>query len=125
MILVYSDAKTGKSAQLTIDPAKVPMLLNHKVTDVVDGSEFGMPGYKLRITGGTDSSGFPLRKSIQGSIKTKILRRAGKLTGKRRTSVRGSTITGDTAQINAVIVEYGEKPLGELFPDSKATKEKK
>ncbi len=77
MILVYSDAKTGKSAQLTIDPAKVPMLLSYKITDVIDGSEFGMPGYKFKITGGTDTSGFPLRNSIQGSIKTKVLRRTG------------------------------------------------
>jgi small subunit ribosomal protein S6e len=122
---VYSDAKTGKSAQLTIDPAKVPMLLNYKVSDVVDGGEFGMPGYKLRITGGSDTSGFPLRKSIQGSIKTKVLRRTGKLTGKRRTSVRGSTVTADTAQINAVIVEYGSKPIGELFPETKKEKEAK
>ncbi len=125
MILVYSDAKTGKSAQLTIDPAKVPMLLNYKVTDVIDGSELGLPGYKLRITGGTDTSGFPLRKSIQGSIKTKVLRRTGAIAKKRRTSVRGSTIASDTAQINAVIVEYGTKPVSELFPESKTPKEEK
>jgi small subunit ribosomal protein S6e len=125
MILVYSDAKTGKSAQLTIDPAKVPMLMSHKIADVIDGSEFGMPGYKFKITGGTDTSGFPLRSSIQGSIKTKVLRHNESAVGKkRRTSVRGSTIASDTAQINAVIVEYGTKPIGELFPEGKP-KEKK
>jgi small subunit ribosomal protein S6e len=124
--LVYSDAKTGKSAQLTIDAAKVPMLLNYKVSDVIEGSEFGLPGYKLRITGGSDSSGFPLRKSIQGSIKTKILRRSKAFAGKhRRTSVRGGTISADTMQINAVIVEYGSKPVGELFPESKKEKTEK
>ncbi len=123
MILVYSDPKTGKSAQLSVDADKVPMLLNYKVDDVVDGGLFGLAGYKLKITGGTDMSGFPLRKGIQGAIKTKILKRNVRVAGKRRTSVRGGSVAADTAQINAVIVEYGEKPAGELFPEKQGEKQ--
>jgi len=43
---------------------------------------------------------------------------------RKRKSMRGREISSDTAQINAVIVEYGQKPLSEIFP-KKEKEEKK
>lgn len=128
MKIVYSDPKTGKSAQMQLDNDKSAMLLNHKINDVVDGSAFGLSGYKLKITGGSDKSGFAMNKSITGSIKTKVLKRvamSGKKKGQyKRSTVRGGMISNDTELVNTIIVEYGEKPASELFPENPEKKSK-
>ncbi len=121
MKIVYSDPKTGKSSQMQLDKDKESMLMNHKINDVIDGAALGMSGYRLKITGGSDKSGFAMDKSITGAIKTKVLKRvaySGKLKGQyRRSTVRGNTISTDTELVNAVIVEYGDRPTSELFPE--------
>jgi small subunit ribosomal protein S6e len=129
MKIVFSDPKTGKTAQMQIDKDKEAMFLNHKINDVIDGSALGLSGYKMKITGGSDTSGFALDRSISGAIKTKVLRRvanSGKLKGQyRRSTVRGNLISSDTELVNTVIVEYGEKPAAELFPENPEKKAKK
>ena len=129
MKIVYSDPKTGKSAVMQLDTDKSTFLLNHKLNDVIDGTVLGLSGYKLKITGGSDKSGFALNGSISGSIKTRVLRRvsnSGKNKGiHERKMVRGNTISSDTELVNTVIVEYGEKPTSEIFPESSGSKEKK
>jgi small subunit ribosomal protein S6e len=133
MKIVYSDQKTGKSGQMQLDSEKSGMLMNHKINDVIDGGILGLEGYKLKITGGSDTSGFPMNRSITGPIKTKVLRMVAK-SGRRkgqheRSTVRGNTITNDTELVNTIIVEYGSKPAAELFPENpekkKAREEKK
>ena len=64
---MYSDPKTGLTAQMELDEAQSAQLLNRRIGDVVEGAPFGLSGYKLKIKGGSDSSGFPLDRSIQGS----------------------------------------------------------
>jgi small subunit ribosomal protein S6e len=123
MKLVYSDPKNGKSGQMTLDPDKAALLMNHRINEVVDASPFGLSGYKLKITGGSDTSGFPMHFSIGGSIKTKQLKRvanSGKLKGQyKRSTVRGNLISNDIALVNTIIVEYGDRPApSELFPES-------
>jgi len=122
MKIVYSDPKTGKSGQMQLDKDKEVLFLNHRISEVIDGSALGLSGYKLKITGGSDKSGFALDRSIPGAIKTKVLRRvakSGKQKGQHsRTTVRGNTISTDTELVNTVIVEYGEKPTAELFPET-------
>lgn len=128
MKMVYSDPKSGKSAQLILEGDRQALLFNRKINDVVEGALIGLSGFKLKITGGSDKSGFPLTKGIIGSLKTTVLKtgaRSGRHKGEyRRMTVRGDTITQDTEQVNAIIVEYGEKPVAELFPE-KAGGEKK
>ncbi|MDE1871493.1 MAG: 30S ribosomal protein S6e [Candidatus Micrarchaeota archaeon] len=127
MKVVYADAKTGKSAQMELDDDKASLFMNHRINEVIDGAALGLSGYKLRITGGSDKSGFAMNRSISGAIKTKILERAGRA-GKRkgqyrRRTVRGSMVSNDTELVNTVIVEYGDRPVAELFPE-KGKKEK-
>lgn len=133
MKIVYSDQKTGKSAQMQLDNERSALLMNHKINDVIEGGLIGLEGYKLKITGGSDKSGFPMNKSITGPIKTKVLRmvaRSGSNKGQyKRSTVRGNTITNDTELVNMMIVEYGSRPVAELFPENpekkKAKEEKK
>ncbi len=132
MKIVYSDPKSGRSAQVDLPKDKAGLVLNYKIGDIIEGDIIGLAGYKLKITGGSDNSGFPLHPSIQGSIKTHIFKRA-KRSGKSkgiftRHMVRGNAVGGDVEQINTVIVEYGPKDPSELFPKSEpapAASEKK
>lgn len=128
MKIVYSDPKTGKSAQMELEKGKEAVLLNHKVGDVVDASALGLTGYKLKITGGSDSSGFPMDRSVESMLKTKVLKRVskfGEMKGQyKRKTVHGGVISEDIAQVNAVITEYGDKPATELFPEGKKAQEK-
>ena len=113
MKIVYSDPKTGNSNQVDAPQDISHYLLNKRIGDEIDGSVFGLIGYKLKITGGSDKSGFPMDKSIDNAIKTKILKRLKK--DYQRKLVRGKIISNDTEQINTVIIEYGSKPLDEIF----------
>ena len=120
--VVVSDPETGKSNVVELEDARAVPLIGRKIGDILDGAVVGLAGHKVLITGGTDSSGFPMRPDIHGGIKTRVLIGKGvgyKAKGKgdrRRKTVRGNTITEDIAQINMKIIEK---------PSKKARKAKK
>ena len=118
--LVISDPETGKALQYELDDAKTNALVGKSVGEVFEGDLIGLPGYKLKITGGSDSAGFPIRPDVHGSGKKRILisgppgfRPERKGTAKRKT-VRGRELGADIAQVNIVITEKGSTPLEEL-----------
>ncbi|MEM5853975.1 MAG: S6e family ribosomal protein, partial [Candidatus Aenigmatarchaeota archaeon] len=91
----------------------------------------GLPGYVLKITGGTDKDGFPMHPSVEGSVKKRVLlseppcfhpKKKGE---RRRKTVRGNTISSDIVQINVKMVKKGEKSVEELIPTKKESSEKK
>jgi len=109
--VIISDPETGKSNVVELEDTRAVPLIGRKIGDILDGAVVGLAGHKVIITGGTDSSGFPMRPDIHGGIKTRVLlgrgigyRAKGKGDRRRRT-VRGNTITEDTAQINMKIIE--------------------
>ncbi len=119
MKIVYSDPKSGRTAQVELAKEKAGMVLNYKIGDTIDGGIIGLTGCKLKITGGSDNSGFPLERSIQGTIKTRTGRitATGKSAGTpKMQTVRGNMISTDVEQINTIIVEYGEKSADDIFP---------
>ena len=128
MKLVYSDPKSGRTAQMELKPESAAPLLNRKIGEVFDASVVGLTGYKLKITGGSDRSGFPMQPSIEGTAKVRVLgviSDSGRDRGqKKRQTKRGNMITADTEQINTMIVEQGEKPLDELFPKKEKPEKK-
>jgi small subunit ribosomal protein S6e len=121
MKLVYSDKKTGKTAQVDVPKDRENTLVGIEMGQVIDGSVAGLDGFKLQITGLSDSAGAPSRAEIEGTRKARPLIASGP--GVRhpskgfraRRSIRGRTISADTAQVNTVITEYGAKPIEELF----------
>jgi small subunit ribosomal protein S6e len=129
MKIVISDPKSGRSTSMEIKDEKTAALAIRKIGDLIDGGVFGMTGYKLKITGGSDSSGFPMDRSIQGTGKIRVLRlvsSSGKKKGQyARATVRGGIVTSDTAQINMKVMEYGEKSIDEIFGPAKAKEDKK
>lgn len=109
--MVVSDPKTGKSKQVEVKGEDARKLIGLRIGDVFAGEIVGLPGKKLKITGGSDRSGFPMRPDLPGGALRRILasgppgfRPREKGVRKRRT-VRGNTVTEDIVQINAVIVE--------------------
>lgn len=88
------------------------------IGDIIKGGLIGFANYEFEITGGSDSSGFPMRKDVHGPVKKKILvsrrgigykpMREGE---KRRKTVRGNEITSDMTLINLKVVKYGDAEL--------------
>lgn len=121
MKVVISNPKNGKSYQIEIEKTKSRALYGMKLNEEIDGSLIGASGYKLKITGGTDVDGFPMRAGVHGSERKRILISAGagirkKRKGeKRKKTVRGSTISESIAQVNMVVVSPGSKTLPELL----------
>lgn len=118
--LVISDPEEGKAIQYELDDAKTNALVGKSVGDVVEGDMLGFPGYKFKITGGSDASGFPIRPDVHGSGKKRILikgppgfRSKRKGMAKRKT-VRGRELNLDISQVNMRIEEKGSTPLEEL-----------
>lgn len=133
MKLVISDPKTGKSYQVELAEDKRAFLVDKRMGDKIEGRLIGAEGYELEITGGSDGSGFPMRKDIYGSRKIKAYLTGGngfnpKRKGERRKKmVRGNTVSLDLAQVNLKVTKVeskvGSKKLDELF--GKKQEEKK
>jgi len=129
MKIVISDPKAGKTYQTELEKGKEGALTGLKIGDVFDGALAGAPGYRLRITGGSDKEGFPMRADVSGTRRTGVLLSGPpgfrpKNKGERgRKKVRGNTVSEAIAQLNTVVAEGGGKPLEELFPSK--PKEKK
>ena len=99
-----------KAFQISVDQNKATNLIGAKIGDVVDANVFlGLP-IKVKITGGSDNSGFPMRPDVTGAAKRKILLSSPpgfhpKEDGeRRRKTVRGNVISQEIVQINTIIV---------------------
>lgn len=134
--LTVSDSKTAQAYQVTVTGAAANKIIGKNIGETISGDIAGLSGYTLKLTGGTDKDGFPMRPDLPGPTRRKILVAGGvgfhpKHDGeRRRKSMRGKEISSDVTQINTVIVEYGQKPLEEIFPkkevkEGEAIEEKK
>jgi small subunit ribosomal protein S6e len=107
--IVVSDPKTGKSEVLEAKDATAQLFVGRRLGDTVDLSAVGQ-NYKVKITGGSDKAGFPMRADILGGGKRYVLMTEGvgfkhSVKGeKRRKLVRGGLINDEVYQLNAVKV---------------------
>ncbi|MBN1275324.1 30S ribosomal protein S6e [Candidatus Woesearchaeota archaeon] len=110
--------KDGKTQQFELDDDKASALIGKKIGDKVSGKQAGFDGYEFEVTGGSDSSGFPMRKDVQGTARKKILttKGVGMRTNRKglrlRKTVAGNTVFENTAQVNLKVLKAGKKPLG-------------
>jgi len=132
-LLIVSDPSTGKSQKVELEDARMSPLVGKKIGEVVDGAVANMAGYKLKITGGTDKDGVPMRPDIHGSAKSHIILSGGigfhpKSEGERRRKViRGNTLSTESKFINLSIVGQpkGKKAKTEEAAAEKPAEEKK
>lgn len=93
-----------------MEGTKAQALVGKSIGEEIDGKLLGLGNVKLRITGGTDKDGVPMRFDIQGAARKKAILTGGvgyrpEVFGERqRRIVRGRTISEETLQVNSVVV---------------------
>ncbi len=126
--MVISDPESGKAYNIELDDKKMESIIGKKIGDTISGDFLGLSGYEIKLTGGSDKDGFPMRKDVPGMRRPKILMRRGpgyrpKERGLiRRKRVRSNTYVKEIAQINAVVVKKGSKDLEEIIGAQKEEK---
>lgn len=119
--VIVSDRKTGHAHQIQISDNNTNRFIGKNIGEIVSGDAVNLPGYSLKITGGTDNDGFPMRSGLPGSSRRKALVSGGvgfksQVNGmRRRKAIRGEEIASDIGQVNTVIEEYGSKSIDELL----------
>jgi len=120
--IVISDPEAGKSRFVEVEGTQAVPLVGRKLGEVIEGSVVKMSGHKLKITGGSDKDGFPMRPNVHGGVRVGAILSEGvgfhpSQNGERqRKTLRGDIITEDIVQINMKIVEKpkkAEKPKAE------------
>lgn len=120
---------SGKTYKVELEEADARLLIGKKIGDTVK-----LPQTKdneLIITGGSDNSGFPMRKDVAGVQKKKIFLASGvgyrpKGKGvKDKKTVAGNTIYEGTAQVNMKVSKEGKEKLEHIFPPAPKEEKKK
>ncbi len=112
--LNVSDPESKKASIHELDGPRAQPLIGREIGDVVDGSIIGIEKVKLKITGGSDKDGIPMRPDVHGGAKKYAILSSGvgfrPTTGgeRQRKLVRGRMITDQTYQIN-MLVTKGEQ----------------
>jgi small subunit ribosomal protein S6e len=105
--LTISD-KSGKTIAQELKDKSAQPLLGTKVGSILDSSIVGVAGGKLKITGGSDKSGTPMRPDVHGGVKKYVLLSTGvgnRSQARIRKLVRGNMVTEEIYQLNSVLVE--------------------
>ena len=111
--LTISDVK-GKSITKELKDSDANTLLGLQLGNETDASIVGLQG-KLKLTGGSDKSGVPMRKDIHGSARKYVLLSKGiglqtaEIGQRARKLMRGNTVSEEIYQINCKF--NGELPV--------------
>jgi small subunit ribosomal protein S6e len=109
-----------KSVQMEVEASKTKKLVGLALGEEFDGDIVGLEGYTLKITGGSDKNGFPMKKDLSGPRRVRSLVSGGigyKPTRdgeRRRKTFRGNTISEDIVQISTIVTKAGAKSLDEI-----------
>ena len=120
--IVVSDPKTGHAFNVDASGGAAGAIVGKRIGEEIDAGALGLAGYKILITGASDRTGIPAKKSLPGAGRKKLLMAEGvgfhpTMEGeRRRKTIRSNEITADFVQINARVTTYGEKALDEIFP---------
>jgi small subunit ribosomal protein S6e len=114
--------KDGKSYNVEVKDDLAAVFIGKRVGDTVSVTPLGLKGYEVKITGGSDNQGFPIRKDLHKAGRGKALmssRTVGyrpKKEGIRaRKTVVGDIIDENISQINTVVVKEGKDSIDKLL----------
>jgi len=113
--IILSDPETGKSKTIELEGSRAVPLIGRKLGEIIDGTAIGLGGHKIKITGGSDKDGFPMRPDVHGGVKTRLILTRGvgfhspSKGERRRKTIRGNVITEEITQINMKIIEKPKK----------------
>jgi small subunit ribosomal protein S6e len=108
-VLIISDPVNGTSQRIELEDQQLRPLIGTRIGQVIDGTIAGLQEHKIKLTGGTDKDGIPMRPDVHGSAKARIVLSGGvgfkpKKKGERkRKIVRGNTVSMETTFLNFVI----------------------
>ena len=132
--MIVSDPETGKSQSMELEETNAVPLVGRKLGETIDGAILKMSGYKLKITGGSDKDGFPMRPNIHGGVRIGAILSKGvgfhptRKGERKRKTLRGNVITESIVQVNMKIVEkpkVKKEKKKEVSVDNKKSKNKK
>ena len=109
-VFIISDPETGTSQKVELEDAMLNSIIGRRIGETIDGNIANMAGYQLKLTGGTDKDGIPMRPDIHGGVKGRYVLSGGvgynpKNKGERkRVVVRGNTVTAETTFLNFMVV---------------------
>lgn len=115
--VIVSDPQTTKATVAELEGSRAQVLVGRNIGEIVDGSQIGFTGKKLKITGGCDRDGIPMRADIHGGAKKYVVLSGGvgfrptRPGERRRKLIRGGMITDETYQINVMISAGEVKPV--------------
>ena len=103
------------------DEKKLRIFMELRISDDVDASPLGdeFKGYILRITGGNDKDGFPMKQGVLVNHRVRLLLRPGTVGFRRgrhdgvrrRRTVRGCIVANDLSVLNTIVVKKGEQEI--------------
>ena len=105
--LTISDIK-GKSLSKELKDSDANPLLGLQLGNETDATVVGLTG-KLKLTGGSDKSGVPMRNDVHGAARKRVLLSKGvglpdaKTGDRARKLIRGNTISEEIYQINCKV----------------------
>ena len=116
--LNIGDSKSKKTYNKTLTPEQLDAFIGKKIGDTISGDVLELSGYDFEIKGGSDKTGTPMRKDVEGTMAKRILIvggvgvRTNKRKGRRiRKRVAGNTIYEGTSQINVTVMKWGKEPI--------------
>jgi len=122
--VIISDPADGTSQSMELEETQAVPIIGRKLGEIIDGTAVKLSGYKLKITGGSDKDGFPMRPNIHGGVRVGAILSGGvgfhssKKGERKRKTLRGNVITDEIVQINMKIIE---KPKGKKADTPKET----
>ena len=126
--VIVSDPADGTSKAVELEGPQAVPLIGKKLGEELDGTALKLSGFTLKITGGSDKDGFPMRPDLTGQRRKKVL--VSKSLGfrpkdkgvRRRKTFRGNVISPDIVQINMKITTHGSKKVEELLKPAEESK---
>ena len=121
--VAVSDPESGHTYQIDEDGQDANRFIGRELGDEVDGGAVGLDGYTRELTGGSDTSGRPMRPDVRGVATKENMSDGGvgfepTTDGERkRITVRGREVSDDTRQINAKITARGSEDVDDLLAD--------
>ncbi|MCJ7424264.1 30S ribosomal protein S6e [Candidatus Bathyarchaeota archaeon] len=123
--IIVSDPGDGTSKVVELAETRAMPLIGRRIGEIVDGSIVDTPGQKVQIMGGSDKDGFPMRPSVHGGVRRRIILSGGvgfnpqNEGARKRKTVRGNVITDEIVQVNLKITEKTKKPKENKKPKKK------
>ena len=126
--VIISDPSDGTSQFMELEENQAAPIIGRKLGEIIDGAAVKLSGYKLKITGGSDRDGFPMRPNIHGGVRVGAILSEGvgfhssQKGERKRKTLRGNVITDAIVQVNMKVVD---KPKGKKADKSKESSEAK